>query len=75
VPVKAERTGLYGRKASAQAAAMPPTRFGHMRTSSVHAGAAAQLRNSPTMRSGTAALPCPGMSPCPTKRAVIRKII
>src|SRR5262249_38285937 len=42
---------------------------------SVHAGAAAQLRSRPTIRSGTAALPCPGMLPWPTKSAVIRKII
>jgi hypothetical protein len=41
---------------------MPPTRFGHIRTSSVQAGAAAQLRTSPDdeQRHGRAALPRDG---------------
>jgi hypothetical protein len=54
---------------------MPPTRFGHMRTSSVHAGAAAQPSRTPTMSSGTAALPWPRMAPWPTNSAVMMKII
>ena len=54
---------------------MPPTRLGHMSTSSVHAGAAAQPSSTPTMSSGTAALPWPRMSPWPTNSAVMMKII
>jgi len=49
--------GLYGRNASAQVAAMPPTRLGHIRMSSVQPGAAAQESSKPRMSSGTAALP------------------
>jgi hypothetical protein len=54
---------------------MPPTRLGHISTSSVQAGAAAQPSSTPTMSNGTAALPCPRISPCPMNSAVIRKII
>ena len=53
---------LIGRNASAQVAAMPPTRLGHISTSSVHPKAAAQLSSKPTIKSGTAALPCPAIS-------------
>lgn len=60
-------TGLHGRKASAHVAAMPPTRLGHIRMSSIQPGVAAQLRTSPMMSSGTAALPCA------STRAPIRK--
>ena len=54
---------------------MPPTRFGHMRTSSVQAGAAAQPSSTPVMSSGTAALPCPMIASWPTNSAVMMKII
>jgi hypothetical protein len=54
-------TGLYGRNASAQVAAIPPTRFGHMRISSTHPGAAAQLSSSPIASNGIAAVPCVAM--------------
>jgi hypothetical protein len=54
---------------------MPPTRFDHIKTSSVQAGAAAQPRRTPKMSSGTAALPCPRIVPWPTNSAVIKKII
>ena len=55
-----------------QAAAIPPTRCLDISTSSTQAGAAAQLRSSPSSSSGTAALPWPGMFPWPTKRAAMR---
>jgi hypothetical protein len=54
---------------------MPPTRLGHISTSSVQAGAAAHASMTPTMSRGTAALACPRMSPWPMNSAVIRKII
>ena len=36
---------------------MPPTRWGHINTSSVHPGSANQLSTSPSASSGIAALP------------------
>src|SRR5215831_3662087 len=56
-PVRLPSTGAYGRKASPQVAAMPPTRSGHIRINSVHPGKAAQLRISPSTSSGMAAVP------------------
>ena len=44
--------------ASAHVAAIPPTRSGHIRISSVHPGSAAHDIARPTTRSGTAAVPC-----------------
>src|SRR3954451_19799531 len=48
---------------------MPPTRWGHMSTSSVHPGAAAQPRSTPAMRMGTAPLPCAAMR-APTRNTI-----
>ena len=48
---------LYGRNASAQDAEIPPTRLGHINTSSVQPGSAAQLSTRPNTNSGMAALP------------------
>ena len=56
-PVRLPSTGAYGLNASPQVAAIPPTRFGHISTSSVDPGSAARLRSRPTMSSGTAAVP------------------
>ena len=56
------RTGLYGRNASEQVAAIPPTRSGHIMTSSVQPGTAIHDRTSPAASSGSAAVPCAASS-------------
>ena len=71
-PVRFPSTGAYGRNASPQVAAMPPTRSGHINTSSVQPGNAIHASTSPTINSGIAAVPCPRIAPSPLINAPIR---
>ncbi len=48
---------------------MPPTRLGHIITSSIQPGAAAQPSSTPTIRIGTAPLPCAAIS-APTRNTI-----
>lgn len=72
-PVRFPSTGAYGRKASPQVAAIPPTRLGHIKMSSVQPGSAIQLSRRPKAKIGTAAVPWPRMVPWPATKAPIRK--
>ena len=48
---------------------MPPTRLGHMRTSSIQPGAAAHPSRRPTIRIGIAPLPWAAIS-APTRKTI-----